>query len=178
MTRVAVVGAGAFGSNHARVLGDLPEAKLAGVFDLDISRAEALVASHSGRVFASLDEMAAESDAAVIAVPTSAHGDVGCALLERGLDVLVEKPIAATHGEADRLIAAADKNNRILQVGHLERFNPAVVAATQIVTRPLFFEVHRMSVFSPRSLDVDVVLDLMIHDLDIVLSLAGSAEIE
>jgi predicted dehydrogenase len=179
MIRVAVVGAGAFGANHTRVLAELPETELSGVFDLDAERAKALTSKNGGRVFRSLDEISAFSDAAVVAVPTRAHADVGCALLERGLDILVEKPIAATREEADRLIAAAEKNGRILQVGHLERFNPAVLAACEVVTRPLFFEVHRMSVFTPRSLDVDVVLDLMIHDLDIVLSMAGgAAEIE
>jgi predicted dehydrogenase len=99
---------------------------------------------------------------------------VGCALLEAGLDVMVEKPIASTLAEADRLIAAAAHNGRVLQVGHLERFNPAILALEKLATLPLFFEVHRMSVFTLRSLDVDVVLDLMIHDLDIVLALAGS----
>jgi predicted dehydrogenase len=175
MTRVAVVGCGAFGSNHARVLADL--GALAGVFDIDTARAQEIAARHGCPAFASLEEAADAADAAVIAVPTRAHAETGCALLTLGLDVLVEKPIAATLGEADALIATAEKHGRILQVGHLERFNPAVQAARRIVTRPLFFEVHRMSVFSPRSLDVDVVLDLMIHDLDIVLALA-EGEIE
>ena len=175
MTRVAVIGCGAFGSNHARVLADL--GALAGVFDTEVARAGEIAAKHGCATFTSLDEAAGAADAAVIAVPTSVHAEVGCALLARGLDLLVEKPIAATLAEADALITAAEKHGRILQVGHLERFNPAVQAAQGIVTRPLFFEVHRMSVFSPRSLDVDVVLDLMIHDLEIVLAMAG-AEIE
>jgi predicted dehydrogenase len=178
MTRVAVIGCGAFGSNHARVLASL--GALAGVFDTDMARAQEIAARHDCPAFASLEE-ASTADAAVIAAPTRAHADIGCALLERGLDLLVEKPIAATLEEADALVDAAEKHGRILQVGHLERFNPAVQAVQAIVTRPLFFEVHRMSVFSPRSLDVDVVLDLMIHDLDIVLALAGGepgAEIE
>jgi predicted dehydrogenase len=178
MIRVAVIGCGQFGANHVRVLADLPDAQLAGLFDADSGRARHVAAQHGCRAFASLDEVAAAADAAIVAVPTLKHADVGCTLLERGLDVLVEKPIAPTLDTADRLIAAAEKHHRILQVGHLERFNPAVVAAQAIVSRPLFFEVHRMSVFSPRSLDVDVVLDLMIHDLDIVLTFAGSAEIE
>jgi predicted dehydrogenase len=179
MTRVAVIGCGAFGSNHARVLASL--GALAGVFDADSARAREVAARHDCPIFPSLEEASSAADAAVIAVPTRAHADIGCALLERGLDILVEKPIAATLPEADALVDAAEKHGRILQVGHLERFNPAVQAAQAIVTRPLFFEVHRMSVFSPRSLDVDVVLDLMIHDLDIVLALAGGdpkAEIE
>jgi predicted dehydrogenase len=110
----------------------------------------------------------------VIAVPTSAHAGTGCALLEAGIDVLVEKPIASDLASAQRLVETAARNGRILQVGHLERFNPAIVALKKIVKLPLFFEVHRLSLFSPRSLDVDVVLDLMIHDLDIVLDLAGA----
>ena len=108
----------------------------------------------------------------VVAAPTSVHEAIGVQLLESGIDVLMEKPVAPTLEAADHLIAAAQKSGRILQVGHLERFNPIVMSLEQVVTLPLFFEVHRMSVFSPRSLDVDVVLDLMIHDLDIVLSLA------
>ena len=113
-------------------------------------------------------------DAVSLAVPTVEHARIGCQLLEQGIDVLVEKPIAASLEEADALIAAARRSNRILQAGHLERFNPAVVAAEKIVTRPLFFEVHRLGVFSPRSLDIDVVYDLMIHDLDILLALLDS----
>ncbi len=165
MIRIAVVGAGQFGSHHARVLRELPEAELVGIYDADPARCQGL---------ASLDDVAARAQAAVVAVPTERHAEAGCALLDRGLDVLVEKPIAATLADADRLIAAAQKAGRVLQAGHLERYNPAVVAARKIVTRPMFFEVHRMSVFSPRSLDVDVVLDLMIHDLDIVLDLVNS----
>jgi predicted dehydrogenase len=176
MKRVAVIGCGQFGANHARVLSELPEATLAGVFDTDAARAAEIAAKHGCPAFPTLDAAAKASDAAIVAVPTRAHAETGVALLERGLDVLVEKPIARTVAEADALVAAAA--GRILQVGHLERFNPAVEAALGIVTRPLFFEVHRMSVFSPRSLDVDVVLDLMIHDLDIVLTLAGNVEIE
>jgi predicted dehydrogenase len=112
-------------------------------------------------------------DAAIVAVPTSAHAATGCALVEGGIDVLIEKPIAPDLASAGRLIEAARANGRVLQVGHLERFNPAVAALKKITTLPLFFEIHRMSVFTPRSLDVDVVLDLMIHDLDVVLDLVG-----
>jgi predicted dehydrogenase len=113
-------------------------------------------------------------DAAIVSAPTSMHAELGCMLLEAGIDVLIEKPIAPDLQSADRLIAAAASTGRILQVGHLERFNPAVMALESAVTLPLFFEIHRLSVFSPRSLDVDVVLDLMIHDLDIVLALVRS----
>ena len=114
-------------------------------------------------------ELPGKIDAAIIAAPTTVHADIGCYLLAAGIDVLVEKPIAIDLAAADRLIEAAARAGRILQVGHLERFNPAVLALEQRVTLPLFFEIHRMNLFSPRSLDVDVVLDLMIHDVDLVL---------
>lgn len=168
--RVAVVGAGSFGRNHIRILRDLPGAELAGVVDTDPAKVNDLDCP----VYTNLSDLAGRAEAAVVAVPTSAHADVGCGLLELGLDVLVEKPIAPNLADAQRLIDAAARNGRILQVGHLERFNPAVQALRRAATIPLFFEIHRMSVFTPRSLDVDVVLDLMIHDLDILLSLTGN----
>ena len=118
-----------------------------------------------------LTSLAGNVDAAIVATPTVTHAQIGCALLEQGIDVLVEKPIAADIEAAQRLVETAARHKRILQVGHLERFNPAVVALSGMVHHPLFFEIHRLSLFSPRSLDVDVLLDLMIHDLDIVLSL-------
>jgi len=171
--RVAVVGCGEFGRNHARVYNEIEGATLAGVFDSDLSRAEKFAAEFETRVLRSLDELQGAVDAASVAVPTIAHAEVGCALMERGIDVLVEKPMAATLAEADELVEWAHRNSRILQVGHVERFNPAVVAVESILNRPLFFEVHRLGVFSPRSLDVDVIYDLMIHDLDILLALVG-----
>ncbi len=128
-------------------------------------------------VFSSIDELLAADlhlDAATVAVPTVHHHAVASALLDAGLDLLVEKPLAATLAEADELVALAEKNRRILQPGHLERFNPAVLAVEPQLRRPMFFEAHRLSVFTPRALDVDVVLDLMIHDLDIVFTLANS----
>lgn len=165
--RIAVVGAGSFGRNHIRVIRESADAELSGVLDIDPDHA----AAANCRVFQTLEELAANSDAAVVSTPTTTHSEIGCRLIELGLDVLVEKPVAAEPLEARRLIDAADKHRKILQVGHLERFNPAVLALESIITRPLFFEIHRMSEFSPRSLDVDVVLDLMIHDIDIVLAL-------
>jgi predicted dehydrogenase len=171
---VAVIGAGSFGRHHLRVLQASPNAELAGVVDLDHQRATATAAEFGCPVYVSLDELKGKVDAAVVAVPTSAHADPGCALLEAGIDVLVEKPIAGDLASAQRLVDTATRHGRILQIGHLERFNPAIVALKKIVRLPLFFEVHRLSLFSPRSLDVDVVLDLMIHDLDIVLDLAGA----
>jgi predicted dehydrogenase len=172
--RVAVVGAGQFGRNHMRVVSQSERAELAAVVDTDAVRA-AEAAERFGCQAAALGDLAGRAEAAIVAVPTSAHAEVGCALLEAGLDVLVEKPIAPDLASAKRLIETASARGRILQVGHLERFNPAVAALKRAATLPLFFEVHRMSVFTPRSLDVDVVLDLMIHDLDIVLDLAGQA---
>jgi len=176
-TRVAVVGVGEFGRNHVRVIGESSSAELVAVVDSNGARASEAAAANGCASFTDVRELAGEVDAAVVAVPTSAHAEVGCALLEAGIDVLVEKPIAADLASANRLIHAAQVNNRILQVGHLERFNPAVMALEKVARVPLFFEIHRLSVFSPRSLDVDVVLDLMIHDIDILLSLVD-ADIE
>ncbi len=164
MLKVAVVGAGQFGQNHCRIVRQSARAELTAVVDIDPARAST----------ADYRELAGRVDAAIVATPTSAHAEVGCWLLEHGIDVLVEKPIAPDLESADRLLAAAGRHGRVLQVGHLERFNPAVIALANRVTLPLFFEIHRLSVFSPRSLDVDVILDLMIHDIDILLSLTGA----
>ena len=182
--RIAVVGAGAFGRNHLRVYHELEslypgELQLAALIEPDATRRGELAALYNIPAFASLDEAlqkgAAPFDAASVCVPTIHHASVAERLLHAGIDVLIEKPFAASLAEADHVLALATRNNRILQIGHLERFNPAVTAAAQRVTRPMFFEAHRLSVFTPRSLDVDVVLDLMIHDLDVVLSLTQSA---
>jgi predicted dehydrogenase len=180
--RVAVIGAGAFGRNHLRVYRELEtaapqEIQLAAVVDSDPStRAEA--ASRYGiPAFASLDELLASGttiDAASVCVPTIHHAAIAEQLLHAGADVLIEKPFAASLAEADRILALATTLGRIVQIGHLERFNPAVTAVEPLLNRPMFFEAHRLSIFTPRSLDVDVVLDLMIHDLDIVLQLANS----
>jgi predicted dehydrogenase len=172
--RVAVIGAGVFGRHHLRVLNQSLNATLVGVVDADPERAAQAAAEHNCLTFATLGELQDNVDAAIVAVPTSLHAAVGCELLESGIDVLVEKPIAADLASARRLVDTAAKHHRILQIGHLERFNPAVAALKKITNIPLFFEIHRLSLFSPRSLDVDVVLDLMIHDLDIVLDLAGA----
>lgn len=172
--RVGVVGVGDFGRNHVRVFHDLPEAEIIGIHDADPERARQIAAEFDTRVFSDVRQLAEQIDAATVAVPTSLHSEISSQFLESGVDVLVEKPIASSLEAADALIALANKKGRILQVGHLERFNPAVAAVQQIVTRPLFFEVHRLGVFSPRSLDVDVVFDVMIHDLDVLLSLVNS----
>jgi len=169
--RLAVVGVGEFGKNHVRVVRQSDRAELVAVVDANAVRAAEVAAANGCVALDNLSELAGKVDAAIVAVPTSAHADVGCSLLEAGIDVLVEKPMAPDLAAADRLIQAAESHRRILQVGHLERFNPAVIALERIARLPLFFEIHRLSVFSPRSLDIDVVLDLMIHDIDILLSL-------
>lgn len=171
--RVAVVGAGNFGRHHLRVLKDCSGAELAAVVDTDAARSAEAASLYGCQAVSEPAKLASIAEAAVVAVPTTAHADVACALLEAGLDVLVEKPIAADLASARRLVETAARLGRILQVGHLERFNPAVIALEKIKTIPLFFEIHRLSPFTPRSLDVDVVLDLMIHDIEIVLSLVG-----
>ena len=172
--RIAVVGVGAFGKNHARNLEAIPGAELVAVVDPDRERALDIAAEYGTRALTDYHELIGQVDAAVVAAPTAVHAEIGCALLEAGVDVLVEKPLAADLAAADRLIAAAEAGGRILQVGHLERFNPIVELAFEVAELPLFFEIHRLSTFSPRSLDVDVLLDLMIHDLDILLSLVHS----
>jgi len=170
---------GAFGRNHARVYRDLAQQGVldfVGIVDFDHVRASAVAAEFGTRAFTSIDELLHEAkpDAASIAVPTVEHLNVARKLMEAGVDVLIEKPLATSLAEADELIRLAQRTNRIGMVGHLERFNPAVRATIPLLTKPMFFEVHRLSIFTPRSLDVDVVLDLMIHDLDVVLSFVDS----
>jgi predicted dehydrogenase len=184
--KVAVVGAGSFGRNHLRVYRELEAAgqgvALVAAVEPDAVRAADHIGKYGIPVFSSVDQLLAadlELDAATVAVPTVHHHAVASVLLDAGLDLLVEKPLAATLSEADDLIRRAEtghaaKGKLILQPGHLERFNPAVLAVEPKLRRPMFFESHRLSVFTPRSLDVDVVLDLMIHDLDIVLTFANS----
>lgn len=177
-----VAGAGAFGSNHLRIIRDLSAARLTAIIEADPARRLALQAEFPEvRIFHDVDAcLAARSEgefelhAASVCVPTSSHAAVAGGLLQSGIDVLIEKPIASSLAEADALIDLASRHRRILQVGHLERFNPAVLAVRPYIHMPMFFEAHRLSIFTPRSLDVDVILDLMVHDLDIVLSLARS----
>jgi predicted dehydrogenase len=169
--RVALVGTGEFGRNHARVYREVPGAELVGVYDKDPDRAAQVATEFQTRALSSAEELRGVADAVSVAVPTVEHSAVGCRLMEMGLDVLIEKPMATNLPEADALLRAAKKFGRILQVGHVERFNPAVLAVEPILNHPLFFEVHRLGVFTARSLDVDVIYDLMIHDLDILLTL-------
>jgi predicted dehydrogenase len=187
--RVVVVGAGAFGRNHLRVYRELESAgypvELAAVVDPDEAARTAAEAEYGVRGFATIEACMAWSaheaevglaqiKAASVCVPTVHHAACARALMECGVDLLIEKPLAASVAEADEIVRLARELGRIVQVGHLERFNPAVRAVRGLLNRPMFFEVHRLSVFTPRSLDVDVVLDLMIHDLDIVMSFVGS----
>jgi predicted dehydrogenase len=151
--------------------------RLLGVVDPDTARADAVAREFECKAFGTVKQLLtthSEVQAASVAAPTVHHLELARELMSEGVDVLIEKPLAATLAEADELVALAAKHKRIAQVGHLERFNPAVRATLPILTKPMFFEVHRLSVFTPRSLDVDVVLDLMIHDLDIVLAFANS----
>ena len=172
--RVAVIGVGDFGRNHARVYRQLEGVELVGVVDRNSERARGVADEFGTWTLPDLDSLTGQVDAVSLAVPTREHARIGCLLLSRGIDVLVEKPIAASLAEADLLIDAARQYARVLQIGHLERFNPAIVAVLPIIKEPLYFEVHRLGVFSPRSLDIDVVYDVMIHDLDILLALADS----
>ncbi len=172
--RVAVIGAGDFGRNHARVYRQLDGVELVGIVDTDPERASRVAAEFSTSALPGIESLPGKVDAVSVVVPTREHCRVGCQLLEWGIDALVEKPMAASLAEADRLLTTATRHKRILQVGHLERFNPGVLAVLPLLNRPLYFEVHRLGVFSPRSLDVDVVYDVMIHDLDILLAMVDS----
>lgn len=160
------------GRNHVRILSSLSGVELVGVHDPRPEAAEAMASEHGARVFPRLDDLASEIEAAVLAAPTVAHAEVGCGLLGRGLHLLVEKPLAASLAEADRLLES--RGDRVLAVGHVEFYNPAVQALLGVGLPPRFVEIQRLAVFSPRSLDIDVVLDLMIHDLQILHALDSS----
>ncbi|HST20187.1 MAG TPA: Gfo/Idh/MocA family oxidoreductase [Blastocatellia bacterium] len=178
MIRVGVIGAGHFGREHARIYSQSDGAQLVAVCDIDESHGKPVADSCGAEFFSDYREMIGKVDAVSLAVPTVAHAEIACELLAARIAVLVEKPIARTLEEADEMIRAAERANTILQVGHLERFNPAVIAARLIATQPRFFEAHRLSVFTPRSLDIDVVMDLKIHDIDVVLSFVESEVLE
>lgn len=174
--RAAVIGVGSLGRHHARNYAELArEGRVAfiGVSDVNSETAEQVAANNGCELFADWKDLLDKADLVSIATPTETHCDIACAFLEKGTHVLVEKPIALTLDEADKMIAAAEKSGAKLMVGQLERFNPAMVALRPHVTRPLYFEIHRVSPFPNRSLDVDVVLDVMIHDLDAVQWLVG-----
>ena len=176
--RAGVIGVGALGRHHARVWASLPGARLVGVVDANPARASEVAAQHGCRAYADADALLADAEVVSVAVPTIDHHAVARRALERGLGVLLEKPMTATLEEADDLIALAAGRGAVLQVGHIERFNPATQALLTAGKGARFVEVHRLGSFSPRSLDVDVVMDLMIHDLDIVLALDGSEPVQ
>jgi predicted dehydrogenase len=176
--RLAIVGVGHLGRHHARVAASLAGIRAVGIHDHHPGRAEEIAREFSLPLLPDLEAVAAAAEAVVIATPTVSHAEIAAFFLERGLHVLVEKPIASTLSEADDLVARARRAGRVLQVGHVERYNPAIAAAIELVRSPRFIEVHRLGVFTARSLDVDVVLDLMIHDLQIVSALVGRPAVE
>jgi predicted dehydrogenase len=167
--KVAVVGAGYLGRQHVRIYSQLNRVDLVGVVDSNPATAESVAREFHTESYSNFEEILDKVSAVSLAVPTAEHSRIGCQLLRHGIDILVEKPIASSLEEAEELIQTAHDHKRVLQVGHLERFNPAIIEARKLLTSPLFFEVHRLGVFTSRSLDIDVVFDLMIHDLDIVL---------
>ena len=176
MLRTAVIGAGSLGSQHARIHATLAAegtSQFVSVCDLNEETARSVSKERNTNWTTNWRDLIGHIDAASLAVPTEAHCEIACGLLEAGIHVLVEKPISRTLDEADQMIEAAARGNAVLQVGHLERFNPAMVALRPHVRKPVYFEIHRVGSFTARSLDIDVVLDLMIHDLDIVQWLVG-----
>jgi predicted dehydrogenase len=172
--RVAVVGVGHLGKHHARILSSMPGVELVGVVDTNMKRATEVAAEHGGRPMLDVRELDGKVDAVTIAVPTETHHAIAVPFLNRGIPALVEKPLAPNLDEADGIIAAAATSGAVLAVGHTERFNPAVAVAATHLTDPRFIEVHRLGVFPERSLDIDVVFDVMIHDLDVILSVVKS----
>jgi predicted dehydrogenase len=173
-TRVGVIGAGGLGQHHVRIMGELPEAEMVGFFEARAERAAEISSTLGARAFGTLDELLAQVDAVTIVVPTPGHFAVAKAALERGIHVLVEKPFTATLDEADELLALAEKHGALVQIGHVERFNRVIRAALPFVDTPKFIESDRLAPFNPRGSDVAVVLDLMIHDIDLLLTLVGA----
>lgn len=174
MQKAAVIGVGSLGRHHARIYSELDGVELVAVCDTDAGRAGEYAATYGCAAVTDHRELVGTIDAASVAAPTVDHARIGCDLLDAGVATLIEKPIAASIEEADRLVAAARRSGAVLQIGHVERFNPAVLAASKVVTTPRFIECHRLAAFTPRSLDIDVVMDLMIHDIDVILSLVAS----
>ena len=172
--RVAVIGVGHLGQHHARLLASMDGVELVAVVDIKPGRADELAAKYGTHGATTPAGLLGRVDAVTVAVPTIAHVDVALPFLDRGVAVLIEKPIAPTLADADRLIDAASRHGATLATGHTERFNPAVVAALPLVSDPRFIEVHRLGTFPDRSLDIDVVFDLMIHDLDVLLAAVRS----
>jgi predicted dehydrogenase len=172
--KVAVIGVGHLGQHHARLLASMEDVELVGVVDTRPGRADEIAARVGTRAYTNGAELPPGVDAVIIAVPTGSHVDVAMPFIERGVAVLVEKPLAGSIADADRLIEAAERHGAMLAAGHTERFNPAVAAAFPLVSAPRFIEVHRLGTFPDRSLDIDVIFDLMIHDLDLLLASVGA----
>ncbi len=172
--KTAVIGVGHLGQAHARIYAGLPEAELVAVCDLNEDQGRAIAGRYGTKFIRDYRELLDSVEAVSVATPTVNHHEITCSCLEAGVHTLVEKPIARTLAESDEMIRIAESKNLVLQIGHIERFNPAFVALQQQVTRPRFFEAHRMGIFTPRSLDIDVVMDLMVHELDIIASLVRS----
>jgi predicted dehydrogenase len=179
--KVGVVGVGSLGQHHARIYAELEGAELAGIYDVSPERAKEIAEKHNTRAFGSLDELAGAVEALSLVVPTDKHHEIGLQLIDRGLHLLIEKPIAATTAEAEALVAQAQKKGVILQVGHIERFNPVMSFLEKTSDKPRFIEAHRLAPYPPpreglhpRGTEVSVVLDLMIHDLEIILHLVRS----
>ena len=172
--RVAVIGVGHLGQHHARLFAAMPDVELVGVVDTKAGRAEEIANKYGARAFTDAADVRSMVDAVTVAVPTQSHVDVAMPFVTQGCAVLVEKPLASSLTDADRLIAAAAQRGSVLAAGHTERFNPAVTAAWAGISDPRFIEVHRLGVFPERSLDIDVIFDLMIHDLDLLLALVRS----
>ena len=174
MIRVGVVGVGHLGQHHARLFAAIDGVELVGVCDTNRARAEEIAAKHGGQPFGDVRELLGRVDAVTIAAPTVAHVELALPFLDAGVATLVEKPIASSVADADRLIEAAEKRGTILATGHTERFNPAVATAMTLIREPRFVEIHRLGTFPERSLDIDVIFDLMIHDLDLLLTIVKS----
>ena len=172
--KVAVIGVGYLGRQHVRIYSENESVELLGVVDKNLTTAESVANEFNTHAYTDFTTLLDKATAVSVAVPTTDHAAVCCHLLSRGIDVLVEKPMASSVDEAGIMIDTATKHGRVLQVGHLERFNPAICTARRIARQPMFFEIHRLGIFTSRSLDIDVVLDLMIHDLDIVLDFVKS----
>ena len=172
-TRAGVIGVGSLGFHHARILREVPSAEMVGVYDADAARAAAVAEQLGVRAFPELEELLSRIDAAVVAVPTTFHAAVALTALDRGVHLLIEKPLASTLEEADQIVDSAQEAGLLVATGHVERFNSVLAACEPYLSEPRFIESHRLAPFNPRGTDVAVVLDLMIHDIDLVLSLAG-----
>jgi predicted dehydrogenase len=172
--RIAVIGVGSLGQHHARILASMPGVELVGVVDIRPERAQEIGSRYGVPAFTDARDVLGRVRAVTIAVPTVSHVEVACPFVERGIGVLLEKPLAASVADADRLLQMAGRHDAVVAAGHTERFNPAVAAALGRVSNPRFVEVHRLGAFPGRSLDIDVIFDLMIHDLDVLLAAVGS----